>query len=729
MTTIGSAGVSPGVGLLSDEARAAAEDGGLPASLVQLGNQLRSSPDIDGVVRAVATAAASTFGFNEVSVYLRTSSGDEFRALATVGEDDEIDRRILSTPVPATVVERLLDERYRLGCAFFLDHRSFTWPKEFAPYMPSPDLGLREDGEWHPDDALLVPLCDHSARVIGVLDLADPADRRLPDLSLARELEVFATYAALAVESARQYEELQGAKREMELQLEVRHDLLDLSRYLLVTLDHTAVFEQIADVLKSLVDYDCIDISLVDEAQSELVTIFAQDAYADQIMAFRVPLDQGVSGWVVRHKQAQLVNDMYTDPRVVQIPGTGQEPQASILAPLMFIDKVLGVLIIDRLGGRTFEQHELETTQLFANLAAIAIRNARSYKEMEVQASTDGLTGLNNHRHFQETLSAEVARAERYETGFCLLMMDLDRFKVVNDTIGHQRGDDVLRAVAGVLRRCSRESDFVARYGGEEFAMILPNADGDEACRVAERIRSQVAELQLGVVAPAGEGEARAEADTVRFAVTISVGVASYPDAGPDKDDVIGAADGALLTAKAHGRNRVCTSLEMTTPFAAELSQPIDTPLASLGQRFAVKLGLADEETVALAAALHVVEAGRRVGPELVGAESSNGDSDGRSPAVGRLFEALLYGTERWDGRGYPEGLRGEAIPAVARAYAVLQAYAKAGAGAIPAVRARAGKELDPRMVNRFLAFLAEEAKAWSPLQGSRAAGFGGPHR
>ena len=573
------AGVTPGVGLLSNEARAAGDDGGLPASLVQLGNQLRSSPDIDGVVRAVATAAATTFGFNEVSVYLRAAGSDEFRALATVGRDDELDRHVLATAVPARVVDRLLDERYRLGCAFFLDHRSFTWPKDVAPYLPSPDLGPRAEGEWHPDDALLVPLCDHSSRVIGVLDLSDPADRRVPDLALARELEVFATYAALAVESARQYQELEQAKREMEQQLEVRHDLLDLSRYLLCTLDHTAVFEQIADVLKSLVDYDCIDISLVDEARGELVTIFAQDAYADQIMEFRVPIDQGVSGWVVRHNQAQLVNDMYADPRVVQIPGTGQEPQASILVPLTFIDKVLGVLIIDRLGGRIFQEHELETAQLFANLAAIAIRNARSYKEMEVQASTDGLTGLNNHRHFQETLAAEVARAERYDTGFCLLMMDLDRFKEVNDTIGHQEGDEVLRAVAGVLRRCSRESDFVARYGGEEFAMILPNTDGDEACRVAERIRSQVAELRPGESRRGGRRLADAQPGDPRLGglrsgdpqigVTISVGVASFPDAGPDKDSVIGAADAALLTAKAHGRNRVCTSLEMAMPVAA----------------------------------------------------------------------------------------------------------------------------------------------------------------
>ena len=196
------------------------------------------------------------------------------------------------------------------------------------------------------------------------------------------------------------------------------------------------------------------------------------------------------------------------------MPGTDLEPQASVLVPLRFMGAVIGLLAVDRLAGRTFEERELEIVQLFANLAAIAIRNARSYKEMEVQASTDGLTGLFNHRRFQEALALEVARAERYDTEFCLLMLDLDRFKSVNDTVGHQRGDEVLRDVADVLRRCSRESDFAARYGGEEFTMILPHADVDEARRVAERVRGQVADLSA--VEPG-------------LLVTVSVGVASFP--------------------------------------------------------------------------------------------------------------------------------------------------------------------------------------------------------
>jgi diguanylate cyclase (GGDEF)-like protein len=674
---------------------------GLLASLVQLGNLLRSSPDLSGVVRSIATGAARTFGFDEVTVYLNTPEADVFRAHAVVGRDETRDQAILDTPVASAAFAPFLAERHQIGCAFFVDHREHDYTAEerrlFPLPAPVPGEPPRPAGSWQRGDKLFVPLRDRANRMIGVLDLGDPGDGRLPTLDQAKELEVFATFAAAAVESARQYEELERTTDLLEQQLKVRHELLDVSGALLSTLDHNAVFVQIADVLKMLVDYDTIDIALVDESANELVTIFAQDKWANEMLRFRQPLDQGVGGWVVRHDEPQLVNDMIHDPRAVLVPGTDLEPQASVLVPLRFMGAVIGLLAVDRLAGRTFEQREMENVQLFANLAAIAIRNARTYKEMEVQASTDGLTGLYNHRRFQEALGLEVARAERYGAEFCLLMMDLDRFKAVNDTVGHQRGDEVLRDVAEVLRSCSRESDFAARYGGEEFAMILPHADVDEARRVAERIRAQVADLSA--IEPG-------------LSVTVSVGIASFPRHAPDTDGILGAADAALLCAKARGRNCVFTSGDEGHAAAASG----ESPLAGLGRRFAARLGFSASEVDALAGALQAFETAS-AGDERPGAGPVPLSAGGETPGVDHLVDALLYGNERWDGAGYPEGLHGEHIPRVARALAVLRAFARGDDGAA-ALRAAAGRRLDPRMVNRFLAFLGDEARRWDPLTG-----------
>ena len=450
------------------------------------------------MVTTITAAMAETFQFREATVFVREPDAAVFRAHATVGQDPEIDRRVLEILVPEEVFTHLFQERFQIGRSYFIDHREYEMDEADAAYFPAPDIGERPDGEWHQDDTLFVPLYDREGKLGAVLDLYDPTDRRLPSLELIKPLEVFATHAAVAIENARYYEELQSASAALEEQLRVRHELLALSEVLLSTLDQRAVFEQTSTLLKQMVDYETLDIRLVDEESQELVAIYARDTNADEMLDFRIPLDQGLSGWVVRHNQAQLVKDAGSDPRGVLVPGTEPEPQSSIVVPLQVRGKVIGVLTMDRLGGRVFEERELEPARLFANLAAIAIQNARTFMEMEVQAISDGLTGIHNYRHFQETLKASVSRAGRYGETFCLLMMDLDHFKAVNDTVGHQQGDEVLRSVAGALRRCSRDSDYLARYGGEEFVMLLPQTSLVEARNMADRICAQVRHIDPG---------------------------------------------------------------------------------------------------------------------------------------------------------------------------------------------------------------------------------------
>ncbi len=280
-----------------------------------------------------------------------------------------------------------------------------------------------------------------------------------------------------------------------------------------------------------------------------------------------------MSGWVASHDEPQLVNDMERGPpRRAGARHGEHERQASLILPLTVRGTVTGVLTIDRMEGRTFEESELEVGQLFANMAAIAIQNALAYEEMERQAISDGLTGIYNHRHFHETLAAEVRRAERYGETFCLLMMDLDHFKAVNDTVGHQKGDDVLRAVADVLRRCSRESDYLARYGGEEFTMILPRTGLQEAVTLAHRVRSRVAEIDVGQPA---------------LHVTVSVGVAAFPDSA------------LTATRSWRPRTRRCSapSRWAATACACSRATPTvsrsgaDTDLVAVGRRFAAFIG------------------------------------------------------------------------------------------------------------------------------------------
>ena len=206
---------------------------------------------------------------------------------------------------------------------------------------------------------------------------------------------------------------------------------------------------------------------------------------------------------------------------------------------------MIGVISIAR-PGRPFSERQRELFAYLTNQAAISIENVDLHETIQRQAVTDELTGLFNHRRFQEVMAAEVERTRRFGQELGLIMFDLDDFKRVNDTYGHLQGDLVLREVARVLRESSREIDEPARYGGEEMAVALPQTGLQGAYEFAERVRQRIEALKVPLLEGGG---------TLR--VTASFGAASLPhSAKVDKDALVAAADAALYRAKRSGKNR-----------------------------------------------------------------------------------------------------------------------------------------------------------------------------
>jgi diguanylate cyclase (GGDEF)-like protein len=177
----------------------------------------------------------------------------------------------------------------------------------------------------------------------------------------------------------------------------------------------------------------------------------------------------------------------------------------------------------------------------------------RLHERTAEEAVTDGLTGLSNHRRFQQVIRKEVERAKRFDRPLSMLMIDLDDFKQVNDTYGHLQGDHVLRQVATMLTSESREVDEPARYGGEEFALVLPETGVEGALEVAERIRSRLESTSIALT----------DRD-VEFTMKGSVGVAGTPDVPLDVKTLVKAADDALYRAKWAGKNRIVRAQRST---------------------------------------------------------------------------------------------------------------------------------------------------------------------
>lgn len=247
-------------------------------------------------------------------------------------------------------------------------------------------------------------------------------------------------------------------------------------------------------------------------------------------------------------EKEQVINRIFTGPPVPRLSPREKSParMASLLAVPVPTDQGVDMaLMVESEKPRRFTDHQQNMLSTIARAAGFALSRARLYQEKETLASRDGLTGVENHRTFQERFAGEILRAQRYDQQLAVLMMDIDFFKKVNDTYGHPAGDVVLKEVARIISQNVRAGvDLMARYGGEEFVCMLADSDRERAAETAERIRAGIAAKAF-------------EAGAARFQVTMSIGGAMYPLDSRHGREVLEKADKALYHAKETGRNRL----------------------------------------------------------------------------------------------------------------------------------------------------------------------------
>jgi diguanylate cyclase (GGDEF)-like protein/excisionase family DNA binding protein len=418
------------------------------------------------------------------------------------------------------------------------------------------------------DESMLLAPMVHEGACLGVVVLVRQRLRQFTEDDL-RLLVIYASFAAQAMANADATFLLREQSRALERQLRAQRELLRITESILTTFDQRAVLEQITDRLGSLIHCDNIAIEVVDAPTGLLRPLTARGVYAAHYLVPWEPGETGIATWVVEHNEPVLIADQRADPRVNHFLATGAIDGSLIVVPLIGPSGAAGVLTLERLGTETpFDQREFELVQLFAAQVSIALRNAESFQAAETRARTDDLTGLLNHGAFQDWLAQSVATEE----AFGVVMIDLDDFKVINDTLGHQVGDRALREIARALLDAARDTDAVFRYGGDEFAVILPRSDAFGVAGVAERIQAAVDAVGAPGTMWAAEG--------VRLSA--SIGTASFPLDGADAEAILLAADRACFVAKRRGRGRVATALEgvaLAAEFTLSEPTPVDPPL------------------------------------------------------------------------------------------------------------------------------------------------------
>jgi len=478
---------------------------------------------------------------------------------------------------------------------------------------------------------------------------------------------------------------------------------------------------------------------------------------------------------VIEEEQPLILTDTETDEDIAS--------QKSIIAlniksvmcvPLKVNRQVLGVVYVSSsIVNRTFNERDLSILEGLVTQASISVENAqllesqqrnikdleralRLYEEAQQKANTDGLTGLCNHAYFKDQLTREFSAANRYHIPLSVLMIDLDNFKEVNDTHGHQIGDLVLKEVANILKIEARESDLVARYGGDEMVVILPNTDVNGALILAERLRQKLSLMVL----KSDKGQ--------KIKVEASIGLTQQKKEDINAAVFLDRVDQALFTAKTRGRDRIClwgkegmvttkegdqtradsqrngyfdaiTALTATIAAKDKYTHWHSKEMADITLKVGKKFGLKGPqlEDLKMASLLHDIgkvgipdQILLKTGPldenewKIIKTHAKQGrDIILQAGNLKTLAEPVYYHHERWDGTGYPEGLKGEGIPLSARILAVIDAYeamicdrpyrkALPKETAMAELKANAGTQFDTKVVEVFTQVVQSEGKA-----------------
>jgi diguanylate cyclase (GGDEF)-like protein len=327
----------------------------------------------------------------------------------------------------------------------------------------------------------------------------------------------------------------------------------DVGRALTSTLKLKEVLNLIAEKASQMVPCEAWSLLLMDHRTDQLTFEIVSGPRPDVVRGYRIEVGEGIAGWAAKEGQPILIQDAQQDRRFfAQVDDTtGFRTRSVLCVPLLSKDKIQGVIeLINRVERTSFDRHDLEMVTALAGYGAIAIENARLYEQAEELAITDDTTQIPNMRYFYHILNREVIRARRRGSTLSLLFIDLDNFKLVNDTHGHLHGSRLLKEIAHLLKRNIRGIDLVARYGGDEFVALLPDTDHATAFRLAERLRAQMETYVY-------HGEAGAV-----IKITGSVGVASFPDQAQTQEDLVRLADQAMYRAKGAQRNFVYSALQ-----------------------------------------------------------------------------------------------------------------------------------------------------------------------
>ena len=486
------------------------------AILYDASQAVLSTFDLDEVLQRILLIARDYFHLQNVAILLIDKDNQQLCMRSQIGGEQGLDdvRVNIGTGLVGMAAK---DKRPLYVPDFSKESRYVPWGKKTLSELAIP-LMVRDE-------------------VVGVLDCQsenpDHFDRETVDL-----LTLFSTQASMALQNAHLY----SLERRRASQLEA---INAIARETTVVLDIKNLLSKACEKIQKAFQVSHVSIFLKDDEDLVLRSHHGQLTLRIG-EGGRLPSREGLLGRALSESKTLIENDTKTaaDNFVTYL-----ETSSRMCIPLISFGQTLGVLVLDSDRAGTFSGGEMQTLESVADICATAVQNAHYVERVKQLAYLDGLTGIFNRRFFELRIEEELERARRFDFGMAVIMVDIDQFKRLNDEFGHLLGDEVLRQVSSIFSQQLRKIDVVCRYGGEEFAILLSQTTHNHAMAVAEKLRRIIDSWQFpGVPRP----------------VTISAGVATCPEHGTTRDELVKAADAGLYAAKQAGRNcvKVASSIQ-----------------------------------------------------------------------------------------------------------------------------------------------------------------------
>src|SRR6267378_2409217 len=479
------------------------------AILYDASQAVLSTFDLDEVLRQILVIARDYFHLQNVAILLLDKEKQELHPRCVIGWD------------PGTEKIRLPLGRGITGAAARQKRPIYARDvSKDANYVSTAQSTQSE---------LAIPLMVRD-EVVGVLDCqsenADHFDNDKIDL-----LTLFSTQASMALQNAHLY----SLERQRAKQLEV---INAIAQQTTSVLDQEELLAKVCGLIQQAFQVGHVSVLLRDDEGVVLRASYGRFT-ACSPAGGRLPATTGLWGRALAEGKTLIENDVRNLHEYV---GFYRETQSRMCIPLVSFGQTLGVLMLERDETGSFQEGDMKSLEAVADICATAIQNAHYVERVKQLAYLDGLTGIFNRRFFELRILEEIDRARRFDSGMAVLMVDIDQFKRLNDEFGHLLGDEVLRQVSSMFHQQLRKIDVVCRYGGEEFGILLSQTNPQHALAVTEKLRRLVESWQF---------------PGVPRCVTISAGVATFPDHGTSRDELVKSADAGLYAAKQGGRNRV----------------------------------------------------------------------------------------------------------------------------------------------------------------------------